>query len=352
MTGPDLTRVINNFFLKGANGDYPPESVETVKNFVDYLQNEKNTNLKKHKVALLFVCLNPLYWEFLKKVSEGAKKYFLPGHEVDMFAWTDMSLYEKDMSVKRDMISQVLLEYAKSGRPINEQTASELTGRLMNFTFPLEGLEGISMFELEPTPWPLPTLMRYHLFLQQEEKLKDYDYIFYCDVDMKFANYVGDEILGEGLTAALHPMYALRKDYWPPYEPNEKSASYIKRPGKVVMVEGKPRFMPTYFAGGFVGGRSKDFLEACKGMKRIVDLDFAANYVPIWNDESVLNKYLYENPPDVILTPSYVYPDSLIQEYYLPIWGQNYPPKIITLTKSFTVSKEGGEALQKMLNPK
>ena len=51
----------------------------------------------------------------------------------------------------------------------------------------------------------------------------------------------------------------------------------------------------------------------------------------------------------LVLSPSYVYPDSLIKEYYEPIWGKSLLPKIITLTKPFTLSKEGGEHIKQFL---
>ena len=72
---------------------------------------------------------------------------------------------------------------------------------------------------------------------------------------MVFANYVGDEILGEGLTAALHPMYSLRHNFNAPYEPNPESAAYVP-------------FYNTYYAGGFQGGKSAEFIKAMKEMRK------------------------------------------------------------------------------------
>ena len=192
--------------------------------------------------------------------------------------------------------------------------------------------------------------MRYHLFLQQEEKLKDYDYIFYMDADMRVVAKISDEIMGEGLTAAEHPMYSLRKHYIPPYEPNPNSTAYIKRPGKVVNENGTLRFKPYYYAGGFQGGTAESFLEAMKILKKNIDKDFDNNYISIWNDESHWNKYLSEHEPNIVLSPSYVYPDSLIKEYYIPLWGCSYEPKIITLTKPFTLSAQGAEETNKVIN--
>lgn len=259
----------------------------------------------KKKVALLFVCVNPLYWPFLKDVIEDCKKNFLPGHDVDYFTWSDM---------------------------------------------PSDAIQGATVFPTEPVEWPMPTLMRYHLFLQQEEILKDYDYIFYLDADMRVIDVVGDEILGQGLTMAEHPMYALRREYIPPYEPNSNSAAYIPRLGCVINQEGKPWFKPLYAAGGFQGGTASEFIKAMKEMKLGIDKDFANNYVAIWNDESHWNKYLYGYSGHLVaLSPSYVYPDSLINEYYVKVWGCNYQPKIITLTKKFTTSKEAGDTLKSKL---
>lgn len=264
--------------------------------------------MKHKRIALLFICLNPPYWPYVRQVIEDCNKYFLTnhtdGHSVDFFLWTD----------------------------IPEGT---------NY--------GATVFPTEPIEWPAPTLMRYHLFLQQEELLKDYDYLFYMDADMRVVDFIESDILGEGLTAAQHPMYALRPQYWLPYEPNPKSTAYIPQTGKMMQGEKGPYFQPLYYAGGFQGGETKAFIKAMKVMRKNIDKDYMNNYTARWNDESHWNKYLSENPPAVVLSPSYIYPDSLIKEYYIPLWGQDYKPKIITLTKPFSVTKEGGQAVRKML---
>ena len=305
LTGHEFVRLANNFYLsRNMAVDY--NRIATDSEICNYVSSHRNDVEKKFKVALVCICLNSHYWPYAEQMIQGAKQLFLPGHDVDYFLWSDMSE-----------------EQAKT--------------------------YGATVFPTEPIEWPFPTLLRYNLFLQQEEKLAEYDYIFYCDVDMKFVNVVGDEILGEGLTAAEHPMYSLRKEYCPPYEPNSESSAYIPRPGRVISDNGKPRFKPLYYAGGIQGGKADVFIEAMKVMRTMIDKDMSKNYIPIWNDESVWNKYLFENPPAVVLTPSYVYPDSLIKEYYEPLWGCNYIPKLVTLTKPFSLSKEGGEHIQQFL---
>lgn len=262
--------------------------------------------MKSHyRIAVVCICLNEQYWQYLPPMIESARKFLLKGHEVDFIAWTDMP---KETNIDAKIIPT------------------------------------------EPFQWPLPTLHRYSLFLREEELLSTYDFIYYIDADMKFVSRVGDEILGE-LVGAVHPMYYIKQNYIPPYEPNSTSTAYIPRTGRVISQNNKKRFEPLYFAGGIQGGRSDTFIKAMKVMKSRIDEDFNKNnYIAIWNDESHWNKYCFENPPDVVLNPSYVYPDSLINQYYRPLWGKNFVPKLITLTKKFSLSKQGGSDLHKILN--
>lgn len=190
--------------------------------------------------------------------------------------------------------------------------------------------------------------------LQQEEILSKYDYIFYCDVDMAFVDIVGDEILGDGLTSGTNPMYYLDKSMVPPYEPNSNSTAYINRPGQIVNENGQPRFQPMYYAGGFQGGKTDKFIEAMKVMKKNIDKDFNNNYIAIWNEESHWNKYLFDNPPAIVLNPSYIFPDSLINEYYIPRWGRAYQPKLVTLTKKTSLRPLSPDEQQQimMMKPK
>lgn len=261
---------------------------------------------KKKKVALVFISINERYWPYLQQVMEDCKTHFLPQHHVDMFAWTDMP--KEKLPLAKDV------------------------------------------FETEAIDWPAPTLMRYHLFLDQEEVLKEYEYIFYLDADMRVVQKITDDILGTQLTAAPHPGYVLNSKLIPPYEPNRASQAYIQRLGQITLDEkNQQRFLPFYAAGGFQGGTAEEFIKAMKVMKANIDKDFNQNYTAIWNDESHWNKYLWDFQANgghiTFLDVSYVYPDSLIKEYYIPTWGRDYEPKIITLTKPWQLSKQAAEQL-------
>ena len=346
MQPQDFTRLVNNYY-NSRGLDYDINRIAIDQEVFNYVA-ERQTNLPpKYKVAFVFICLNPLYWEFAPEMVRGAKQFFLPGHQTDFFFWTDIP--EKDDEIK-DRIQNEFRGWLQSqGANINDANLFHndviIKGKQMNIQNIIKSVQDLRKMEratIIPTvsvEWPMPTLMRYHLFLQQEEKLKDYDYIFFCDIDMKFVNIIGDEILGKGLTAAPHPGYYLPKELYPPYEPNELSTAYIKRPGRVIQENGKPRFRPEYYAGGFQGGKSGPYIEAMKRMKERIDRDMKNGYTAVWNDESHWNFELSENPPEIMLDPGYIYPDSLIDEYYVKkVWWRNFQPKLVTLTKWFSLA--------------
>jgi hypothetical protein len=300
----------------------------------------------KKKIAILFICLNEHYWPYIKNVIEDCKKHFLPQHSVDYYIWTDIPKddtpeYTERMSklISKSQFDEAMKQGIRPPYGEVQWWPKETIEEAVDF---VRNTPGVNIVETEPVAWPAPTLMRYHLFLNEEEKLKDYEYIFYMDADMRVVERISDEILGPALTVAPHPGYAVSPKMVPPYEPDRDSTAYIHRLHQIIPENGKARLMPFYAAGGFQGGTSKSFLKAMHVMKANIDKDFNNNYVAIWNDESHWNKYLWEFQKDggqiTFLDVSYVYPDSLIEEYYIPLWGKRYTPKIITLTKHFSLS--------------
>ncbi len=357
LSGPEFTRIANNFYNSlGLDSDF--NRINTDVNLFNYIISHHKETKQKHKIAFCCIAVNAPYWEYIKPLVESAKGGFLPGHQVDFLFWSDIPK-SKDFNLEKvaQDITKHHIEQRQARGPVTEEQLQAVTNyvklALPNALESAKLCDNLTVFPIEPEVWPMPTLMRYHLMLQQEEKLKEYDYVFYCDVDMIFANIVGDEILGE-LTAVQQPMYATRKEFWPPYEPNPKSTSHIKRPGRIISDQGQPRFMPLYVAGGFQGGKTENWIKAMKEMKKLIDRDMnLINYIPIWNDETVWNKYLFdtlsqeEQDKVVILSPSYTYPDGLIKEYFVPMWGRDYQPKLVTLTKKFSINLVGGQHVAK-----
>lgn len=300
-------------FLRAKKPDYKPEDLDLLNGYLQHVLTEAKKPPKTYKVGLMFICVNYPYWQYLKPVVDGVRTFFLPGHEVEIMLWSDLQNLPENKDV--------------------------------NY--------GATVFPIDSIEWPYPTLMRYQYFLSQKEYIKKFDYLFYLDLDMRIVNVVGDEVLGEGLTVAPHPGYYIRKELIPPYEPNKKSRAYINRPGSIQDDNGKPRFYPYYCAGGFQGGKTGLFIEAMEVMQKYISEDLSEGYIPIWNDESVWNKYVFDVQDTIPITrldPSYVYPDSMIKEYYVPkVWGRDFNPRIITITKPFSLSKDGGKAAQELM---
>lgn len=170
---------------------------------------------------------------------------------------------------------------------------------------------------------PEETLRRYHTFLEYKKLLSCYDYLFYCDVDMRFVAPVREEeILADGITATLHPGY-VGTTGTPERRP--KSRAVISH-----MANNK------YFCGGFNGGTTKAFLDMAETIKSRVDADAIENITAIWHDESHLNRYLYDNPPAKILTPEFCYPD-VNTSFYTDKWTEAglglVRPKLFALEK-------------------
>src|SRR3990167_7772699 len=239
LTAEEFIRLANNFY--NANNQATDLNRIALDSHLFNFINGNAGKLKKFKVAFCCICLIGYYWEFIKPIIQGAKQFFLPGHDIDFFLWSDIpSNFEPSSLDKAIEKLQTIKDDRKNA--YSDGVNDGLLKGLEVLQKESRKMYGATIFPTEAQPWPLPTLMRYHLFLQQEEILKDYDYIFYCDVDMRVVAPVGEEILGEGLTAANHPMYCLRQGLYPPLEPNPNSSAYIKLPGRYIQDGDKKRF--------------------------------------------------------------------------------------------------------------
>jgi len=219
---------------------------------------------QKYKVGLLVMATGK-YTVFLENLLKSADAYFLPEHEVTYFVFTDGQVPDNNHVVK---IYQKRLG------------------------------------------WPHDTLMRFQVYCSASNALQQMDYLFACDADMLFVDTVGDEILGDRV-ATRHPGFVGER--LEDYEKNPLSTAYIA-PG-----EGK-----YYYAGGFYGGTSKEFLKIAQTCLDNIFLDLQRDYIAVWHDESHLNRYFVDNPPTVVLSPSYCYPD---------VWDLPYPKKLLAITK-------------------
>lgn len=217
------------------------------------------------KIGLILISTNK-YKIFVKPLIESARNFFLNNHEVTYYLFTDSDEFN-------DLGDDVVIN------------------------------------KIEHLEWPMITLYRYKTFVKHKDILSTEDYLFYCDIDMRFVDNIGDEILGD-LVATIHPGF-LGGRGTPETKP--QSTAYIHPNDELV-----------YYAGGFNGGSSSNFLEMSEQIDKNIDIDSNNGIIAIWHDESHLNKFFTKNKPTTILSPSYCYPES---------WNLNYTKKLLALDK-------------------
>lgn len=231
------------------------------------------------KIGLIVVATGK-YTSFVRPLWESALHHFFSGHDIQLLLLTD------------------------------------------DFGYRLDGCLNL------PTPhypWPGPTLFRYRSLLAHSEIAARFDYLFQCDADMRFVGDVGEKILGE-LVATEHPGYLQTLPRNLNYERRLES---LARVGKH---EGE-----RYHCGGFQGGSARRFLEAAERMAWAIDVDKEHGIIALWHDESHWNRYLVDNPPDRVLSPSYCYPETWTYQR-LP-----FERKLLALDKDHSAMRGTGQ---------
>jgi len=203
------------------------------------------------KIGLLIIATNK-YTDFLQPLIDSADIFFKPGN-VTYYIFTN-----KDIDIKSNReVVKIMIEHQD---------------------------------------WPWMTLGRYKIFSNNENILSNMDYLYYCDADMRFVDSVGIEILGDRV-ATQHPGFYGRRGT---PETNPNSLAYVL-----------PHESMEYFAGGFNGGKTSEFLKMSKLLSNNIDTDYSNGIVAIWHDESHMNRYFIDNKPTIILSPSYCYGESM-----------------------------------------
>ena len=203
------------------------------------------------KIGLLIISTNK-YVEFLHSLITSADEFFLLNLEVTYYVFTNQEI---NLKTNRTVVK----------------------------------------IDVEHKSWPWMTLGRYDIFSSNEEILSTMDYLFYCDVDMRFVDVVGDEILSDRV-ATQHPGFYDRRGV-----PEN-------RPQSLAFVSDSTNMQ--YFAGGFNGGTSEEYLKMSEILSKNIKIDFENGIIAIWHDESHMNRYFINNPPSKILSPSYCYAES------------------------------------------
>ena len=221
------------------------------------------------KVAILYICTGR-YAQFFDGFYKSAEQYLLQGVEKRYFVFTDQEQLTKAENV-------------------------ELLIR------PCRG-------------FPEDSLFRFDRFLEIKDKLKDYDYTFFFNANMRFVAPVGEELLEERLTAVLHPGYFDKPVWRYPYERNKQSKAYIPAHEEDYH----------YYMGSLNGGKTADYLALAETCSQHIHEDWEKGIVACYHDESHLNRYLREHHCKA-LSPAYAY----IEGKELP-----FEPKILLIDKT------------------
>jgi glycosyltransferase involved in cell wall biosynthesis/SAM-dependent methyltransferase len=186
----------------------------------------------------------------------------------------------------------------------------------------IETNRNVVQIHIDHKPFPHASMDRFKHFTNYASQFSKQDFLYYVDVDCLFVDNISTEILGN-LVGVRHCGYFSSQG---PYEHNPQSSLYVP-------VE-YPKRYKYYFGGGFSGGQRDSYLNLSRWCSEMIDKDLANGITPVWHDETAINRYFLDNEPDIVLSPSYHYPQSNI-EYYRRQWGSNnFHPKILLLDKN------------------
>lgn len=160
--------------------------------------------------------------------------------------------------------------------------------------------EGCVKFHAPYLPWPQPTLKKYNMLMEHEGFLRAFDYVYIMDADMRIVAPVTDEILGD-LVGAMRPCMDHFKPEECPWERDPRSLAYVPAGQEA----------EHYLSGSIAGGKREKFLAMAKTIAENVLIDEEYGIIARFHEESHLNKYFINHPPDKILSPEFVYPEKL-----------------------------------------
>ncbi|XP_070328962.1 histo-blood group ABO system transferase [Odocoileus virginianus] len=206
------------------------------------------------------------YVVFLRLFLETAEKYFMVGHKVTYYVFTDRPA---DMP-------QIALQ---AGR----QVVVLQVGSYKRW-------QDISMHRMEMIS-----------NFSRQRFLREVDYLVCLDVDMKFSDHVGVEILAP-LFGTLHPGF---------YAADRQSFTYERRPlSRAYIPRDEGDF---YYAGGFFGGSVPEVYRLTTACHQAMTADQARGIEAVWHDESHLNRYLLSHKPSKVLSPEYLWDERMLQ---------------------------------------
>lgn len=193
------------------------------------------------EIAIIYICTGR-YNQFFEGFYDSCENYFLYSVPKTYFVWTD----DKHLG---------------------------------------NNLNNVITYHKECAGFPADSLFRFDMFLQAEDELKKFDYIYFFNANAEVKRPVGKEILPDKSGLAMGTWPGKREHQHPmffPYERNRKSLAYIAPYGKNY----------TYFMGGLNGGTSTAYLEMIRTLSSNIRDDYNRGIIASVHDESHINAYL------------------------------------------------------------
>lgn len=231
------------------------------------------------RVAIIFIGTGK-YLEFLPTYWEKVESNFLPGLEKTIFAFTDGDVPDAPDNVK--------------------------------------------IYKQEHLEWPFITLLRFNIINKAREELEKYDQLVFMDAD----TVVYDEVTTEEFFSS-RPFFGVHHPcHYLGFPPHDKLPGAFETNNKSLASIDFEKYTPTvYYQGCLWGGRIPEVFEMIDTIDERTQIDIDNDAIPVWHDESHLNRFFIENEDRVhVLSSEYAYPEMFENQC-------TFEPKIVHLAK-------------------
>lgn len=165
----------------------------------------------------------------------------------------------------------------------------------------------VDFVKVENEGWPNNSMNRFYFFNTVIDKYKNYDFIFFFQSNAIFLKKLDIAINDDFEKGVIfrHPLANQLPACKRPYDRNKKSSAYIAHSQE-----------PDYYYQAAAFGAPKlifrKLINTIIGYQKINEKN---NIVPIWHDESYLNKYIFNFQSEFLSYDySYIYPEGLSLE--------------------------------------
>ncbi|XP_034642598.1 histo-blood group ABO system transferase 2-like [Trachemys scripta elegans] len=206
------------------------------------------------------------YVRFIEGFLGSANKFFLSGHRVNFYLFTDHP--EKVPSMK-------------------------LAPEKRLFVIPVQNYprwQDISMNRMDIISSHIRSCWRYEV-----------DYLYSMDIDVQLFEHIGVEII-DTLVGTISS--------WQYTEPRENNSYERRQESRAAIPIGEGDF---YYAASFYGGSVSEVYKLTTACYKGITEDRASGIEAKWHEESHLNKYLLYHKPTRLLSPEYYWDEELIR---------------------------------------